>query len=215
MINITNITQSYDSYRQILDQTNAKFEPGKIHLIFGRSGSGKTTLLNCLSGVSSPESGTIHINHIDLHALSENQRADFRLKNIGIIYQFFNLLPSLTVQENILLPASILKHDANQRMRLLSEQFGISSLLSKWPENLSGGECQRVAICRSLICNPTILLADEPTGNLDRTNAQAAFELMNELHVEEGTSLIMVTHDERLAARMDRRLALLDGKLSS
>ena len=214
MIQITNVTKSYDQHQSVLKSVNGTFKPGTICLLYGRSGSGKTTLLNCLSGVELPEQGDIAIYNTSMNSLNENERANYRLKNIGIVYQFFNLLPSLTVRENILLPAMILKQNQDDHLRQLSNQFGIKNLLSKWPEHLSGGECQRVAICRALICKPKLILADEPTGNLDIHNRDIVMHFLKELTKSNELSIIIATHDQELRAYADQSWALKNGQLN-
>ena len=214
MVTLNNVTKSYDEHRMVLKDLTATFEPGSIGLLYGRSGSGKTTLLNCLSGVEPPQNGDVIINGININELTENERANFRLRHIGIIYQFFNLLPSLSVAENILLPAMILKQNQKDHMHALAKRFDIDHLLSQWPTNLSGGECQRVAICRALICQPSLILADEPTGNLDVNNRNIVMDFLKELATTNELSIIIATHDQELHSYADASWTLTNGQLT-
>tara|TARA_S200000501_G_scaffold211658_1_gene198795 strand:- start:54 stop:704 length:651 start_codon:yes stop_codon:yes gene_type:complete len=213
MIELKKITKSYDSRENVLSDLSATIPTGSLSLLYGRSGSGKTTLLNCISGVESLQSGNVHIKGEHINALSDDEKADFRLRNIGIIYQFFNLLPSLTVRENILLPAMILKKNQEDYLLEIAKRFEISQLLSKWPETLSGGECQRVAICRALICKPKLILADEPTGNLDIRNRDIVMNYLKDLTKSQDLSLIIATHDQELYSFSDSIWSLRSGQL--
>ena len=213
MIYVNQLSKSYDQHRLILNECSVTIQPGSICLIYGRSGSGKTTLLNCLSGVECPQKGDVEINNQIIHQLNENQRANYRLKNIGIIYQFFNLLPSLTVKENMLLPAMILKQDQTNHMLALAKQFDIEHLLDQWPSQLSGGECQRVAICRALICKPKLILADEPTGNLDVKNRDIVMDYLKGLTETNQLSIVIATHDQALQSYADATWSLSNGQL--
>lgn len=215
MIQLSKVSKSYDRHRLVLNKLTATFNPGSISLIYGRSGSGKTTLLNCLSGVEKPQHGDVNVNNTVINQLNENDRANFRLNNIGIIYQFFNLLPSLTVKENMLLPAIILKQNQTSHMHELAGQFGIEELLEKWPHQLSGGECQRVAICRSLICKPSLILADEPTGNLDVENRDIVMNYLKKLTEVNQLSIVIATHDQALQSYADSTWSLSNGQLHS
>ena len=215
MIELKKIQKSYDSRDNVLSDLSAMIPTGSLSLLYGRSGSGKTTLLNCISGVESFQSGDVYINGEHINGLSDDEKADFRLRNIGIIYQFFNLLPSLTVRENILLPAMILKKNQEDYLLEIADRFEISQLLSKWPDTLSGGECQRVAICRALICKPKLILADEPTGNLDPDLSIQIISLLEKIN-RAGTTVLMATHDSSIVNRRKKRvLQLKDGKLLS
>ncbi len=212
MIQLKNINKSYEGRDGVLSNLSAYFPSGSLSLLYGRSGSGKTTLLNCISGVESC-SGDIFLNDLHLNKLSDNEKADYRLQNIGIIYQFFNLLPSLTVKENILLPSMILKKTQNSYLNELAERFEIGHLLSKWPETLSGGESQRVAICRALICKPKLILADEPTGNLDIRNRDIVMNYLKDLTKSQDLSLIIATHDQELQSFADSVCTLRSGQI--
>ena len=214
MLELKHITKSYDQHRSILNDLNATFKPGSIGVLYGRSGSGKTTLLNCCSGVEQPQHGDVMVHGTCINQLNDNDRANFRLKHIGIIYQFFNLLPSLSVSENILLPAMILKQDQRDHTHQLAKQFDIDHLLSEWPTNLSGGECQRVAICRALICRPQLILADEPTGNLDIHNRDVVMAYLKALTDANDLCIIIATHDQELKSYADACWSLSNGQLS-
>lgn len=213
MIELKKIQKSYDSRDNVLSDLSAMIPTGSLSLLYGRSGSGKTTLLNCISGVESFQSGDVYINGEHINGLSDDEKADFRLRNIGIIYQFFNLLPSLTVRENILLPAMILKKNQEDYLLEIADRFEISQLLSKWPDTLSGGECQRVAICRALICKPKLILADEPTGNLDIRNRDIVMNYLKDLTKSQDLSLIIATHDQELHSFSDSIWSLRSGQL--
>ena len=214
VIQLTSIFKSYEGRDNVLNDLSATFPTGSLSLLYGRSGSGKTTLLNCISGVEPFENGQVSINNTVISGLSDDAKADFRLANIGIIYQFFNLLPSLSVEENILLPATILKKDQRLYLRELAERFEIDHLLQKWPDTLSGGECQRVAICRALICQPKLILADEPTGNLDIRNRDIVMTYLKDLTKTQDLSLIIATHDQELHEYADAIWALRSGQLT-
>ncbi len=215
MIECKKIHKTYDGRDRVLEDLTCTFPQGSLSLLYGRSGSGKTTLLNCISGVETVQSGEIVVNGTALNDLSDDQKADFRLTNVGIIYQFFNLLPSLTVEENILLPAMILKKDQYNYLLELADRFEISHLLQKWPATLSGGECQRVAICRALICQPKLILADEPTGNLDIRNRDIVMNYLKDLTQTQDLSLIIATHDQELHAFSDAIWSLRSGQLQA
>ena len=189
---------------------------GEFLGIMGSSGSGKTTLLNCLATIIKPTDGTIQMQEKDLGQLKGNQLADYRGKEIGYLFQNFELLDNLTAKENILLPLSLHKVDANEskvRLELLSQYLDISELLDKFPSQLSGGQRQRVAAARALILDPKIVFADEPTGALDSKNATILMQKLSEMNQLEETTILMVTHDSVAASFCNRILFIQDGKL--
>lgn len=189
---------------------------GEFLGIMGSSGSGKTTLLNCLATIIKPTDGSIQMQEKDLGQLKGNQLADYRGKEIGYLFQNFELLDNLTAKENILLPLSLHKVDANEskvRLELLSQYLDISELLDKFPSQLSGGQRQRVATARALILDPKIVFADEPTGALDSKNATILMQKLAEMNQVEETTILMVTHDSVAASFCNRILFIQDGKL--
>lgn len=184
--------------------------------LLGASGSGKSTLLHCLSGVTPFDSGDVRLAGQSLAGLSPEKLATCRRENIGTVFQFFHLLPTLTAYENIELPLQLLRHDANQRrqrVESLLERMGISQRAEAFPSQLSGGEMQRVAIARAVAHRPAILFADEPTGNLDRESGFTVLELLKQITLEEDAALLMVTHSEEAAAICPKRLQLIDCNL--
>lgn len=201
---------------QVLSNVNMQIPQGAQVAIMGRSGSGKSTLLQLLCGLDNPTSGSVFVKGIDLLALNESERARFRNKHIGFIYQMHHLLPEFTALENIAMPLLISGMDAkyalNEATQLI-KSVGLKDRSEHRPSQLSGGERQRIAIARSLAMRPECVLADEPTGNLDADNAEMAFSLMQQLNRERGTSFIVVTHDQDLATRMDKIYHLQDGTL--
>ena len=189
---------------------------GEFLGIMGSSGSGKTTLLNCLATIIKPTDGSIQMQEKDLGQLKSSQLSDYRGKEIGYLFQNFELLDNLTAKENILLPLSLHKVDANEskvRLELLSQYLDISELLDKFPSQLSGGQRQRVAAARALILDPKIVFADEPTGALDSKNASILMQKLSEMNQVEETTILMVTHDSVAASFCNRILFIQDGKL--
>ncbi|KDN57750.1 MULTISPECIES: ABC transporter ATP-binding protein [unclassified Exiguobacterium] len=198
-----------------LDDVSFTVKKGEFVCIVGPSGSGKSTLLHLLGGVDVPTSGQVLIDNTDIYKLDETQLAIFRRRQIGLIYQFYNLIPILTVEENITLPMLLdeQKVDAAHLERIIGI-LGLSNRLTHLPNQLSGGQQQRVSIGRALISNPAIILADEPTGNLDSQNSEEIMSLLKLFNKKFNQTLIIITHDERIALQADRIISIEDGKIA-
>ncbi len=198
-----------------LDDISFSVEKGEFVAIIGPSGSGKSTLLHMLGGVDRPTGGKVLVDHTDIYQLSETQLAIFRRRQIGLIYQFYNLIPVLTVEENITLPMLLdeQKVDEKQLMSIVTN-LGLEKRLKHLPNQLSGGQQQRVSIGRALINNPAIMLADEPTGNLDSKNSAEIIELLKMFNKTCHQTLLVITHDERIALQADRIIAIEDGRIA-
>ncbi len=204
-----------DGVLTILNEVDLGVQAGEILAITGASGSGKSTLLGLLAGLDQPSSGTVHLLGHDLHGLDEDARARLRAGRVGFVFQSFQLLPALTALENILLPLEMAgRADARDRARHWLDRVGLGARASHTPRQLSGGEQQRIAIARAFATDPQILFADEPTGNLDADTGARIIELLFELNASARTTLVLVTHDDALASRCQRRLHLVAGQAS-
>jgi putative ABC transport system ATP-binding protein len=219
LIDLRDVVKTYETGAggvTVLKNITLKVQPGEFISVVGPSGSGKSTLLNMITGIDRPTSGEIFVGGEGVHGLSENQLARWRGRTIGVIFQFFQLLPTLTIVENVMLPMDFCnvykRRERKGRAMHLLGQVGIAEHADKLPSALSGGEQQRAAIARSLANEPPLVVADEPTGNLDTANADGVFALFDEL-VDRGTTVLIVTHDRGLSARTGRVLHLLDGRL--
>ena len=197
-----------------LNDVSLTIDQGAFVAVMGSSGSGKSTLLHLLGGVDKPDAGRVIIDGTDLYALSETELTVFRRRRIGLIYQFFNLVPELTVEENILLPQLLDgKAGDQQQLEELLAATGLSDRRRHLPSQLSGGQQQRVAIARALVNRPALVLADEPTGNLDTRNGHEVMQLLRLANRDMGQTLVLITHDERIARQADRVLTIEDGRI--
>lgn len=214
--NLTKIYEEGEDQRVVLDALSAEFSSGRFTTVRGRSGSGKSTLLNLIAGIDEPTAGQVRIGEHNVSQMSPRDRAHFRRDNVGFIFQFFNLIPTLTVIENVSLPSELAGHseaEAHARAASLIDLVGLADRKADFPDLLSGGEQQRVAIARALVEEPLLVLADEPTGNLDRITGELVLSMLEELIQERGLTLILATHSHRIAQSADERWALVDGKL--
>ncbi|MCC7328482.1 MAG: ABC transporter ATP-binding protein [Burkholderiales bacterium] len=211
---LTKIVRSGDDPLTILDDVSFAVEPGASIAIVGASGSGKTTLLGLLAGLDRPTSGEVHVDGQALGALDEDARAAMRQRLLGFVFQSFQLLPALTALENVMLPLELAgTDDALPHAQAWLDRVGLARRVTHYPRQLSGGEQQRVAIARAFAGEPKLLMADEPTGNLDGATGVEVADLMFSLNREHGTTLVLVTHDQTLAARCGRKLSLAAGRL--
>ncbi len=201
----------------VLRDVSFSIEQGEMMAIVGSSGSGKSTLMHLLGGLDSPTSGEVVFNGQSLNSLSSSAKAELRNRELGFIYQFHHLLPDFTALENVAMPlliGKVNKTEVQERAREMLAAVGLEKRAAHRPSELSGGERQRVAIARALVNRPRLVLADEPTGNLDARNADAIFDLLGELNVRQGTAFLVVTHDLHLAKRLRRQMEMRDGQLS-
>ena len=197
-----------------VDKVNLTIERGEFIAIVGPSGSGKSTLLHLIGGVDTPTSGSIYIEGTDISKYSSKELALFRRRKVGLIYQFYNLIPNLTVKHNIELPLKLDNRQVDKEtMEKIASRLGLESKLNNFPSELSGGQQQRVAIARSLIYSPSIILADEPTGNLDRENSQEIVGILKYYNRTLKQTIILITHDENIALQADRVITIVDGKI--
>lgn len=218
ILTVKNLSKIYgkgDTMVKALDNVSFSVEQGEFVAIIGPSGSGKSTLLHILGGVDVPTSGSVVINDVDITKLDETALAIFRRRQIGLIYQFYNLIPILTVEENLTLPLLLdgRKPDKRQIDELIN-RLGLKDRLNHLPNQLSGGQQQRVSIGRALINNPALMLADEPTGNLDSENSKEIVSLLRHFNKEYKQTVIIITHDEKIALSADRIISIEDGKIT-
>lgn len=219
IVTIRNLTKSYkqgDQQRTVLDQVNLEIATGEFFVLLGKSGSGKSTLLNLISGIDVVDEGTIRINDVDVTAMNDSQLTRFRREHVGIIFQFFNLIPTLTVLENITLPRELgggRRSEAEKRALELLERVGLAARADSFPDKLSGGEQQRIAIARALAHGPALVLADEPTGNLDEETGKRVLQLLLELTRDMQRTLIMATHSMDIVPYADRVARIHEGRL--
>jgi putative ABC transport system ATP-binding protein len=214
--NVTKTVRSGDDDLTILDNVSFAIPDGEFVAVTGASGSGKSTLLGLIAGLDAPSSGAITIDDASVTEMSEDALATLRSEKIGFVFQSFHLIPSLTAYENVLIPMEILGlRDARTRADNLLAEVGLTNRGHHYPTELSGGEQQRVAIARAFANQPKILLADEPTGNLDSKNGQHIFDLMTELHRQNHVTLVLVTHDQQLAETAQRQIVMRDGRVVS
>ncbi|TMC83200.1 MAG: ABC transporter ATP-binding protein [Chloroflexi bacterium] len=214
LVRLTDVTKVYQGgITGALNGVSLAVEKGEFTAIMGPSGSGKSTMLNLVAGLDRPTSGSVSVSGTDLGKLGETGLARFRRDHIGFVFQFFYLLPNLTALENVLIPAQLKGDGSTDRGRELLEKLGIADVADRYPARLSGGQQQRVAVARALINNPTLLLADEPTGALDTHTGEQVMELLGDLH-REGQTILLVTHDAKLATRHAARvISVMDGKI--
>jgi putative ABC transport system ATP-binding protein len=215
LVDVSKVVSSGTERLTIVDDVTLEIPRGEFVSVVGPSGSGKSTLLSLIAGLDSPTSGEIFLDDRDITKMGEDDLADLRGEKIGFIFQSFHLIPSLTAFENILVPMEImgLQHPRDRARKLLDE-IGLHDRGHHYPSQLSGGEQQRVAIARAFANDPPLLLADEPTGNLDARNGALVFDLLVELNRDRNTTLLLVTHEHTLAARADRRIALSGGRIA-
>jgi len=218
ILRVENLTKVYGKGAaavRALDNVSFSVEKGEFIAVIGPSGSGKSTLLHILGGVDRPTSGKVFMDGQDVYAQKEEQLAVFRRREVGLIYQFYNLIPVLNVVENMTLPVLLDYREVNEnRLNDLIATLGLKGKENKLPNQLSGGQQQRVSIGRALMNAPAVVLADEPTGNLDSKNSQEIVELLKVSHEKYGQTLIMITHDENIALQADRIIAIEDGKIT-
>lgn len=217
IVKIVDLTKTYNSGVEVhaLSNVNFEMEKGDLVAIIGDSGSGKSTLLHLLAGVDKPTSGDIFIQDKNITKFNKDEMTIFRRRNIGVVYQFFNLIPNINVRKNILLPLLLDNKKADDEyLKEILSILGIEGKLDRYPKQLSGGEQQRVAIARSLITRPAIILADEPTGNLDRKNSEEITGLFRLVNKRLNSTIMIITHDEKVANSCDKVYRMVDGRLN-
>jgi putative ABC transport system ATP-binding protein len=218
-VHLSRVVKTYregEGERVVLRAIDLSVAPGEIVVLLGRSGSGKSTLLNLVSGIDRPTSGTVRVEGVDVVAMSETARTRLRRRRIGFVFQFFNLIPTLTVGENLQLPLELNGIDGlagQARARALLDEVGLADRAASFPDRLSGGEQQRIAVARALVHDPALVLADEPTGNLDAESARQVLGLLTGLARRAGRTVVIASHSDEAAAMADRVLTLVDGRL--
>lgn len=221
MIKAKAVTKSFTTaagHLDVLKEVDLSIDAGEFISIIGASGAGKSTLLHILGTLDRPTSGQLHISGLEISAMTETELTEFRNRSIGFVFQFHHLLPEFTAIENAMMPLLIsgtTRSEAAQKATGLLERLGLGHRLQHRPGELSGGEQQRVAVARALVMNPKIVLADEPTGNLDTSTGDELFELLHSINQESGTTFVMVTHNEALSAQCDRVIVMADGTIKN
>lgn len=217
MLELKKVNKSYlegNTKHAVLSDFDLLVSNGEIIILFGKSGSGKSTLLNIISGIDVPDNGSVLIDGTDITKLSEKERTLTRRNKVGFIFQFFNLIPTLTVQENLLLPLELAgSNNTEERINSILSEVGLANRANTYPDKLSGGEQQRIAIARALIHNPDIILADEPTGNLDYETGLQIVDLLDRVVKKKGKTMIMVTHSKDVIGLADKIYSLKEGRL--
>jgi len=216
ILEVVDVKKSFEQGTEdvsVLQSVSISVGRGEIVSITGKSGSGKTTLLDIMGGIQTPDHGSVSIAEVELTSLSEKERTRFRKEHIGMVFQFFNLIPTLTARENIMLPLELNKRTDWERVDRLMDELGISHRSDAFPRTLSGGEQQRVAIARALVHSPSVILADEPTGNLDHDHSQRVLEAFRSLCKEQNVALLMGTHADECASISDRVFRIREGTL--
>ena len=217
ILQVEHLIKHYEIYTEAvraLDDVSFSVEKGEFVAITGTSGSGKSTLMHLIGAVDTPSSGTVCVDGVDVFSLSRKQLAEYRRRKVGLIYQFYNLIPMLNVRENILLPLELDgKTPDTQKLKMILRMLGLEEKVSSYPHHLSGGQQQRVAIARALMTEPMLLLADEPTGNLDSRNSAEIIRMLRRSNQELGQTILIVTHDERIALQAYRVIEMMDGKI--